>query len=230
MLISGTPSAAGTFNFTPRVTDSLSLTDTSHRSVDHDCESPCTKHYDDSTPRWNGGNSPIVSNSQATGGTGTRVGASISGSLPSNLSLAPTTGVISGTPTSTSASNFTVQVTDGLSLSDTQALSITISAVRSSLTITTDRLPEGRRNLPYTDTLEASGGTIPYTWSVTPALPAGLTLDPASGMISGTPRRTSNINHDFTVRDSSDQTTTKKLRLRIRNSNDDDDDDDDDDD
>ena len=82
--------------------------------------------------------------------------------------------------------------------------------------ITTNKLLEGRRNQPYADTLEASGGTIPYTWSVTPALPAGLTLDPATGVISGTPTAKSDINHDFTVRDSTNQTTTKELKLRIR--------------
>jgi hypothetical protein len=83
--------------------------------------------------------------------------------------------------------------------------------------ITTNKLLEGRRNQPYADTLEASGGTIPYTWSVTPALPAGLTLAPATGVISGTPTATSNINHDFTVRDATNQTSTKELKLRIRN-------------
>jgi len=82
--------------------------------------------------------------------------------------------------------------------------------------ITTIKLLEGRRNLPYADTLKASGGTIPYTWSVTPALPAGLTLDPATGVISGTPTAKSDLDHNFTVRDSTDQTNTKKLRLRIR--------------
>jgi hypothetical protein len=82
--------------------------------------------------------------------------------------------------------------------------------------ITTNRLQEGRRNRPYADTLEASGGIIPYTWSVTPALPAGLTMDPATGEISGTPTALSDINHDFTVRDSTNQTTTKELKLRIR--------------
>ena len=87
--------------------------------------------------------------------------------------------------------------------------------------ITTDKLVEGRRNRPYADTLEASGGTIPYTWSVTPDLPAGLTLFPLTGVIIGIPTATSNINHDFTVRDSTDQTTTKELKLRIRNDDDD---------
>jgi hypothetical protein len=82
--------------------------------------------------------------------------------------------------------------------------------------ITTDKLLEGRRNRPYADTLEASGGTIPYTWSVTPALPAGLTLGSTTGVISGTPTAKSDLDHNFTVRDSTDQTTTKKLKLRIR--------------
>ena len=102
---------------------------------------------------------------------------------------------------------------------------VNISTVNATpVKITTNKLREGRRNQPYFDTLEASGGTIPYTWSVTPALPAGLTLFPLTGVIIGIPTATSNINHDFTVRDSTDQTTTKELKLRIRNDNDDDDD------
>lgn len=102
---------------------------------------------------------------------------------------------------------------------------VNISTVNvTPVKITTNKLLEGRRNQPYADTLEASGGAIPYTWSVTPALPAGLTLFPLTGVISGIPTATSDINHDFTVRDSTNQTTTKELKLRIRNNNDDDDD------
>jgi hypothetical protein len=106
-------------------------------------------------------------------------------------------------------------VNDGMLSSAPNTVNISTVNV-TPVTITTDKLREGRRNRPYADTLEASGGTIPYTWSVTPALPAGLTLAPATGVISGTPTATSNINHDFTVRDSTDQTTTKELKLRIR--------------
>ena len=62
----------------------------------------------------------------------------------------------------------------------------------------------------------------PFTWSVTPPLPTGLTLAPATGEISGTPTTTSNIRHDFTVRDLANQTSTKELRLRIRDNSDDD--------
>jgi hypothetical protein len=112
---------------------------------------------------------------------------------------------------------YTVQliVNDGTLSSAPNTVNISTVKV-TPVTITTDKLREGRRNRPYADTLAASGGIIPYTWSVTPALPAGLTLAPATGVISGIPTATSNINHDFTVRDSTDQTTTKELKLRIR--------------
>ena len=48
------------------------------------------------------------------------------GTLPAGLTLTASTGLISGTPTGTGASNFTVQVTDAASLTATMALSVTI--------------------------------------------------------------------------------------------------------
>ena len=55
----------------------------------------------------------------------------------------------------------------------------------SSLTITTSSLPGGATNQAYSASLTGSGGTPPYTWSVSPALPANLSLDTASGAIRG---------------------------------------------
>ena len=97
-----------------------------------------------------------------------------------------------------------------------RTLSLTILADGTPVTITTKSLPEGKVNEPYAATLAASGGTLPYTWSVTPALPAGLVLDPATGVISGTPIERSHAQHDFTVRDATNQTITKELDLEIK--------------
>ena len=212
---SGTPTAAGPSSFTVRVADTAGQADTQALSIliIH----PTPPNITTTTPLPGGTVGLAYSQTlQATGGTGTLAWSLFGGSLPANLDL-NSAGTISGTPTNTGTSNFTVKVTDALSQSDTQPLSITISPVPQPLTITTDSLPVGRRNRRYAKTLVASGGTIPYTWSVTPALPPGLTLAPATGVISGTPTSTSNIDHDFTVRDSTNQTATKQLNLRIRN-------------
>jgi large repetitive protein len=108
-----------------------------------------------------------------------------SGSLPQGLSLS-TTGSISGTPTANGVSSFTVQLTDGGQRVATKLLSITIAG--SALTITTPSLPNGVAGVAYSQTLAASGGTPPYTWAIASgSLPAGLTLDPKSGTVSGTP-------------------------------------------
>jgi hypothetical protein len=56
------------------------------------------------------------------------------------------------------------------------------------LTVTTTSLPAATLGQAYSATLAATGGVSPYTWSVTAgALPTGLSLDPATGVISGTP-------------------------------------------
>ena len=143
--------------------------------------------------------------------------------LPQGLGLSAS-GTITGTPTTEGTTSTTFRVQDSTvpnQQSTTRALTITISSTPSPLTITTKSISDGRRNRPYADTLEASGGAPPYTWSVTPALPTGLTLAPSTGVISGTPTTTSNMRHDFTIRDSANQTNTRELRLRIRNTSDD---------
>ena len=66
----------------------------------------------------------------------------------------------------------------------TQALTLTVDA---ALVVTTTSLPHAVQNQPYSQTLQATGGTTPYTWSVlSGSLPAGITLSP-SGVLSGTP-------------------------------------------
>src|ERR1035438_4906627 len=93
-------------------------------------------------------------------------------------------------------SNFTVRVTDSASASATAALSITINS--PALGITTASLPAGTVGVAYSQTLAASGGSPPYSWSLfSGALPPGLTLS-AAGTISGTPGTAGPSN--FTVR------------------------------
>lgn len=109
------------------------------------------------------------------------------GNLPSGLTLNPATGAITGVPTSGGTSTFVVQVADAAapSQSSTESLSITVV---SPLSLTTLTLPTAVLNAPYSANLTAFGGSQPFTWSVASgSLPAGLTLSPTSGTISGTP-------------------------------------------
>ena len=87
----------------------------------------------------------------------------------------------------------------------------------SSLTITTTTLPAARVSAVYSQTLTATGGTSPYTWSVTSGtLPAGLTLS-SSGVISGTPTTAGSNTISIKVTDSASPvaTVTKSFVIQI---------------
>src|SRR5262249_23931170 len=107
------------------------------------------------------------------------------GSLPSGLTITPSTDVISGTPSTAGTSNFTIRVADSVGASATKALSITIAGPP---VVTTTSLQAATAGASYSQTLQVTGGTSPFAWSVVSgAIPAGLNLTAGTGVISGTP-------------------------------------------
>ena len=91
------------------------------------------------------------------------------------------------------------------------------ATVSSPLTITTTSLPDGTVGVSYSATLQATGGTGTYTWSITGNLPDGLSLSSSTGVISGTPTTANTYNFTVQVSDGT-QTATKNLSIKI-NSN-----------
>ena len=84
----------------------------------------------------------------------------------------------------------------------------------STLTITTTALPGDTVNTPYSATVSATGGTAPYAWSAT-GLPAGLTINPSTGQLTGSPTTAGTSTVMVTVTDSSSPTLVAKASLQI---------------
>ena len=182
--ISGIPSAAGSSSFVVQANDATIPTQAATAAFTLTVN-PALSITTTALP--NG----VISSSYtqtfgASGGTPAYAWSLVSGSLPTGLNLSPA-GVISGVPTKTGASSFTIKATDGTSPTPqtaTQTYSITVGA---QLAIQTNILAIGVVGATYTQGLLAAGGTQPYTWSLDAgALPDGLALG-SSGAISGTP-------------------------------------------
>ena len=95
--------------------------------------------------------------------------------------------------------------------------STTLTVQAAPLAITTDSLPNGTLNVAYSATLAASGGTLPYTWSISVgSLPPGLSLNSSSGVIGGTPAATGSYSFTAQVSDAGNaHTATKSLSITV---------------
>ena len=155
----------------------------------------------------------------ATGGSVPYTWSVASGALPTGLTLAPATGLISGTVTAPGTFTFVTQVTDANSRTATKTLSITVSGSSTppaALSITTTSLPTGEVNKSYTTTLTATGGTPPRAWTlIGGSLPPGLSLASATGIISGTPTAGGSYDLNFQVTDSDLKSATLLLSIVV---------------
>jgi hypothetical protein len=136
--------------------------------------------------------------------------------------LVPSTGVISGTPNTTTGSpfTFTVQATDSTSpTAQTATANLSITVTVAPLVITTTNLQNAVVNTSYNQTLTFTGGTNPVTWAVTTGtLPVGLVLNATNGNISGTPTTAGTSNFTVTATDSTTptpQTANANLSITV---------------
>ncbi len=113
---------------------------------------------------------------------------SATGNPPPGVSLEASTGALSGTLTTAGTFTFAIVVTDSSSPQETGQTTYTFAVSPTPLAITCSN-PTAYLYTTYSGSCSASGtGTPPYTFSITSgSLPAGLSLDPTSGGITGTP-------------------------------------------
>ena len=179
--ITGTPAAAGKTTIQITVTDSgVPSARTAKANLALTVVDPLTI-----------GNGPLPTGSVGSNysGTATATGGTppytwSAAGLPATLTIAPTTGLITGIPAAPGTLSFTLTVKDS-----TPGGGLITSASRSivvlpKLGITTTSLPTVVVGISYTAALNAVGGTKPYSWSAT-GLPSGLSIDAATGTVTG---------------------------------------------
>jgi hypothetical protein len=214
-VISGTPSASGTFNFTVAVSDRSNPAQTKSASLSIAIASK--QLLIASSTLASGTDGTAYSQTlQATGGTPSYTWAILSGNLPTGLALNAASGVISGMPAASGTYGFTVSVSDSSNPVQSKSATLSITIAATQLSITTSTLVSGTEGAAYAQTLKVTGGTPSYSWSVTSgSLPAGLTLATGSGIISGNPTASGTFPFTATVSDSSDPGQTKSASLSI---------------
>ncbi|MEV6600040.1 putative Ig domain-containing protein [Actinoplanes sp. NPDC051346] len=190
-VISGTPTAAATGPVLVTATDAANIATTI--TIPFTVATPVT--VTDPGTRADATGTPTSLTLAANGGVAPYTWAATG--LPAGLSLNTTTGVITGTPTTVAANTVTVTATDTGARTHTTTFTWTITP---PIVVTNPYGQVGPTGVAYSKTLTANGGTTPYRWAAT-GLPAGLTLDPATGVIAGTPTTAGNHTVKVTVTD-----------------------------
>jgi Putative Ig domain/GDSL-like Lipase/Acylhydrolase family len=219
-VIEGTPEAQGNFEVTVQVTDASQPTQTRSATLKLTVGAPPPLSVETSELAEATAGESFSQALIASGGSEPYIWSVTSGNLPHGLELSESTGEITGTPTEAGTFNFTAKATD--SSPTPQAASVTLTLTvnpTSPLNLTTSSLTAGTQGSYYDQAIEAQGGVTPYTFSLSSGSPPeGLSLDPYSGTIYGTPTSFGTSSFTVQVMDSSSpspQVATRKITLKI---------------
>jgi photosystem II stability/assembly factor-like uncharacterized protein len=151
----------------------------------------------------------------ASGGTKPYTWSVVSGEIPAGITLDAAKGTLKGKPTGWGDYTFTVQVADKYGYKSTKDFTLSINVPQ--LTITTAALPNGRIGVSYKKVLAGKGGVKPFAWSVSAAsLPNGLTLDAATGIISGMPTAGGTYSFSIQLEDGRPEAVTKDFTMAVK--------------
>jgi hypothetical protein len=181
-VLSGTPTASGNFSFSIRATDSNQCLGERVYFMSIIACTTITLTPDALLPSAAVG-ALYSQQIGATGGTPAYSFILFSGSLPDGITLS-TSGLLSGTPTSTTPKNFTIRATDANGCTGTKTFTLITCGV---ITVNPATIPNAFAGTFYTRTFTQAGGGADPIWSSSGTLPAGLTLNPGTGVLSGTP-------------------------------------------
>ena len=212
--VSGTPTTPGTYHFTITARSVLSQCP-AVRSYTLTITPPCPILT--VNPASLPGGTVGAAYSQiltGTGGAGQHTLAHTAGTLPPGLSFNPN-GLLSGTPAQ--AGSYTFNITaESLGCTGTRTYTLVIApATCPAITLNPATLPNATVGVPYSQTLTATGGTTPYTFTLTTgALPPGVNLN-AGGALSGTPTAAGPYNFTAQASDANACTGTRNYTLTV---------------
>ncbi|MDR2327040.1 MAG: putative Ig domain-containing protein [Acidovorax sp.] len=208
--ITGTPTASGSFSFTIQVTDSHGATGSQ----------TYTQTVAQQTPQANAVTASVAANSSANG-----IALSISGGTATSVAvttqaahgIAAASGTsISYTPVAGYSGSDSFQYTASNAGGTSAAATVNITVTAPTLNIAPSSLPAGMVGKAYSQGLAASQGQSPYTYTTSVgSWPNGLSLDPTTGQITGTPTVSGSFNLTVQITDSNGVVGSQSYTLTV---------------
>jgi hypothetical protein len=110
------------------------------------------------------------------------------GVLPDGMILSTNTGWLSGVPTTTGATTFTIEVSDDVGDTAARTYTLYVFAADTNMPmILPSELAPAIVGQPVMVGLQAAGLAAPLAWDTQDTLPSGIALDEDSGILYGTP-------------------------------------------
>jgi hypothetical protein len=203
--LTGTPTAVGSFNFTVTATDANSQSGNLAYTL---VVGAPTLTLTPAAGALNAAYGAAYSQAFTAGGSPGPYTYALTGALPAGVSFSG--GTLSGTPTAPGSFPVTVTATDtgltGTGAPFSIAQNYTIEVGAPTVVVTPATLPGGTAGQAYSQTVSASGGVAPYSFSVSAgSLPTGLNLS-SGGVLSGTPTASGSFSFTVTASDANTQT------------------------
>jgi large repetitive protein len=208
-LLSGTPTAEGSYTFVVQAVGGGNATDTETETLTVRQPLTLTSQLTRAAKAEVGIH--FTATETAGGGSGTFTWSVSKGALPAGLTLAPD-GTVSGTPATAGHFSFTVTLAD--SERRTKSVDVTL-VVANKLALKTVKLKAGKTGQAYRLKLVTVGGVGPMTWTATGKLPRGFKLG-KTGLLFGTPTAAGNYRVTVTVTDSLGAVAKKTLTLPVK--------------
>jgi hypothetical protein len=206
-LLSGTATQVGVFSPTVVVTDAATSQTSATGSVTINATAT-TLSMANPSPVTGAANTNVSMQFTATGGVTPYTYTLQSGSTPPGMLLNSSTGLISGVANTVGTFTPTIQVTDAASSHASATGTITITATATPLTMPNPSSVTVIVGQPVTMTFSASGGATPYTYALIGGTVPGLSLNTATGALSGNTTQVGTFTPTVQVTDSASHQTT----------------------